>query len=351
VERHGSDGIFLDFRRLHLACAPSSNSLVLSCKELFAASSSILIYLSNMTRYFLFRPLSLAYSALAVFASMSTIGSVAAVQLKGPITMYCPCDASCTVTKETIGGLTQGCSSSLMSSSNGVCTKEYTLTCESNYLECAAGCSTTKPQGGTGDTSMPDMSMPDMPDFDMTGESSSASGSTAGGNQGNCCKVDFFDSCPSGFTQSGIIMGATPCCYSSGGTIYGGTISSSMPSCNGFTPDVLKGGSESGSSTLPSDSTGTNGLDCDSLLAQVPGCQTCVSKCGDQAAQCGCSPVCFGGGLTSCQAKNTGGGSGSNVFDDLAAELGLGETSDAVSIDSVRIAMSIAIAGAFLFKF
>jgi hypothetical protein len=282
------------------------------------------------------------------------MGSVAAVQLKGPITMNCPCDASCTVTVETIGGLTQGCSSISTLSSNGVCTKEYTLTCESNYLECAASCSAT-PQSGASDTSMPDMSMPEMPgmdtsipDFDMPDESSSASGSTAGGTQGNCCKVDFFDSCPSGFTQSGTIMGATPCCYSSGGTIYGGTIGSSMPSCNGFTPDVLKGGSESGSSTPPSGSTGTNS--CDSLLAQLPGCQTCVYKCGDQAPQCSCSSVCFSGGLTSCQAKNTGGGSGSNVFDDLAAELGGGETSDAVSSDGVRIAMSIAIAG-FLFKF
>mmetsp|Transcript_17074 Transcript_17074/g.28432 ORF Transcript_17074/g.28432 Transcript_17074/m.28432 type:complete len:240 (-) Transcript_17074:287-1006(-) len=227
-----------------------------------------------------FRSLSL-YSVLAVVAALSTMSSVTAAKLNGPITMYCPGDLSCTVSKETVNGLTQGCSSISNSCSNGVCKKEYTLSCDSNYLECDAGCTETPQSGGGGGstTSTVDTSIPDIPDMDM--------------------------------------------------------------------PDMP------GTGVGDESSNESDGLDCDSLLAQFPDCQTCVYKCGDEAAQCAtgfagnCSPTCFGGGGTKSCMANTGGGTGSGDID-LDPIFGDDTTSGATTKSSVMTATAVAITSGFL---
>ena len=224
------------------------------------------------------------------------MSSVTAAKLNGPITVYCPGNLSCTVSKETVNGVTRGCSSISNSCSNGVCKNEYTLSCDSNYLECDAGCTETPQSGGGGGsttTSTVDTSIPDIPDME-------------------------FPEMPG--TGAGDEMDV---------------------------PEIH------GTGTGDESSNESDGLDCDSLLAQFPDCQTCVYKCGDEAAQCAsgfagnCSPTCFGsGGLKSCMV-NTGGGSGSGGID-LDPIFGDDTTSGATTKSSVMTAMAVAITGGFL---
>ena len=96
----------------------------------------------------------------------------------------------------------------------------------------------------------------------------------------------------------------------------------------------------------------SDGLDCDSLLAQFPACNTCVYKCGDKAAQCFlsffpgcCSPVCTGGGKI-CLVS-TGGNSDSGGID-LDPIFGGDTTSAATTKSSVMTAMAVAITDGFL---
>ena len=236
-----------------------------------------------------FCPLS-HYSVLAVFAALSTMSSVTAAELNGPITMYCPGDLSCTVSKKTVNGVTQGCSNTSKICSNKVCKKVYTLTCDSNYLECDAGCTETPQSGGGGGST----TIPDIPDIE-------------------------FPEMPG--TGAGDEMDV---------------------------PEIPGTGAGDESSNE------SDGLDCDSLLAQFPDCQTCVYKCGDAAAQCesgfagNCSPTCFGasGGLTTCMVS-TGGGNGSGGID-LDPIFGGDTTSGATTKSSVMTAMAVAITGGFL---